>query len=208
MINSRKVLGITAGAAAPQPFTPAPLGALQQSSGKLIQRAIPSSGEKLPVIGLGRGWSKSVDEAAIRETLKTLVDNGGSVVDTVHGGPEVRQLVGTIANELGIRDKIFWSTGLIVAGGPPPAPGRPAPPAKVEPDAVKAEVQKLLAMLKAPRIDLVQVLAHADLPTHLAALREMKQEGRIRYIGVTDLLPPPNAPAPPDMGVPRLESIM
>ena len=209
MINRREFFGIAAGAALALDLTPQLLGALQESRGKLIQRAIPSSGEMLPVIGLGRGWSKTVDEAAVRETLKMLIDNGGKVVDTVHGGPPVRELAGSIAKELGIQDKIFWSTGLIVQGGPPPAPGAAGPPPQPpKPAAVKAEVQKLLAMLKVEKIDLVQVLAHADLPSHLAALREMKEEGLVRYIGVTDLLPPPNMPAPPDMGVPRLASIM
>ena len=208
MLNRRDFLGM-AGAGAALALAPRLLGALQQPGGELIQRAIPSTGEKLPVIGLGRGWSKSLDPVAIKEVIKTLVDNGGSVVDTVHGGPEVRQLVGTIAEELGVQDKIFWSTGLIVQGGPPSAPGAAGPPPQPpKPDAVKAEVQKLLAMLKVEKIDLVQVLAHADLPSHLAALREMKEEGLVRYIGVTDLLPPPNMPAPPDMGVPRLASIM
>ena len=207
MINRRDFLGIAAGAAA-LTFTPQLLGALQPAGAKLIERAIPSTGEKLPVIGLGRGWARSLDPAAIKEVIKTLIDNGGKVVDTVHGGPEVRELVGTVASELGFQDKIFWATGLLVTGGGPGGQGQGGPPPKAEPAAVKAELERLLAMLKVDRIDLIQVLAHADLPTHFAVLSEMKQEGRIRYIGVTDLLPPPNMPAPPDMGVPRLESIM
>ena len=195
MINRREFLGVTLGAGA-LALTPDPLHALPQSGGKLIQRAIPSSGEMLPVIGMGRGFSAKVDEAAVREAIKTLVDNGGRVLDTVHGGPPVRQMAGVIASELGIQDKIFWSTGLIVAGGPPPPPGAPAPPPKVEPAAVRAEVERQIAMMKVPRIDLIQVLAHADVPTHLAVLREMKKEGRVRYIGVTDLLPPPGMKSP------------
>src|SRR5215204_1488729 len=108
MINRREFFGITAGAGATLSLTPQLLRALQQPGGKLIQRAIPSSGEMVPVIGLGRGWSPSEDPAAVKETVKTLVADGGRVLDTVHGGPPVRQLVGTIANELGIQNKIFW----------------------------------------------------------------------------------------------------
>src|SRR5687767_3534302 len=100
MISRREWLGLSLGAGATLALTPALLGALLESGGKLIQRAIPSSGEMLPVIGLGRGWSKSVDESAVKEAIKTLVDNGGRVLDTVHGGPPVRQLVGAIAQEL------------------------------------------------------------------------------------------------------------
>jgi aryl-alcohol dehydrogenase-like predicted oxidoreductase len=147
-----------------------------------------------------------VDEAALKEAIKTLVDNGGSVLDTVHGGPPVRQLVGTIADELGIQNKIFWSTGLIVEGSPPPKPGTDGAPPKTDSAAVKAEIEKLFAMFKAPKIDLVQVLAHADIPTHLAVLREMKKEGRVRYIGVSSLVPP--TPEHQATEFAKLESIM
>ena len=192
MINRREFLAVTAGASLA--LTPALLAALQQSGGKLIQRAIPSSDEMLPVIGLGRGWSKSLDEAELTEAIKALIDNGGSVVDTVHGGPPVRELVGKIANELGIQDKIFWSTGLLVNGSPP------------DRAAVKAEIEKLFAMFKTTKIDLIQILSHGDVPTHLAVLNEMKKEGRVRYIGVSSLVPP--TPEHQAIEFAKLESIM
>lgn len=204
MISRRKWLGLSVRAGASLALAPELLRAFEESGGKLLQRAVPSSGEMLPVVGLGRGWSKSLDEAAVKETLKTLVDNGGCVVDTVHGGPPVRELVGTLAEQLGIQKKIFWSTGLVVAGAPLP-PGTTSPPPKVDPAAVKAEIEKLFEMFKVPTIDLIQVLANADIPTHLAVLREMKKEGRVRYIGVTDLLPPPGMKDPSGG---KLESIM
>src|SRR5687767_3386008 len=109
MVNRREFLRITVGTGAALALTPDLLRALQESGGKLIQRAIPTSGEMLPVIGLGRGWSKSVDHAAIKEAIKTLVDNGGRVLDTVHGDDTARQVAGTSAIGLGIQDKIFWS---------------------------------------------------------------------------------------------------
>jgi aryl-alcohol dehydrogenase-like predicted oxidoreductase len=205
LVNRRDFFGITVGAGASLALTPALLRALQQSGGKLIQRAIPSTGEMLPVMGLGRGWARSLDPAALKEVVRTFADNGGRVLDTVHGGPNERQLIGTIANELGVQGKIFWSTGLFVAGSPPLPPGTAGPPPKADPAAVKAEIETLFAMFKVPKIDLIQVLAHADIPTHLAVLNELKKEGRVRYIGVTDLLPPAAAKAPAGA---RLESIM
>jgi aryl-alcohol dehydrogenase-like predicted oxidoreductase len=209
MVNRREFLRITAATGATLALTPELLGAAQKSGGKLIQRAIPSSREMLPVIGLGRGWSKSVDHAAVKETLKTLFDNGGRVLDTVHGNDASEQVAGASANELGIQDKIFWSISVFVAGSPPPppppAPGTAGPPPKADPAAVKAQVESSLARLKVPKLDLAVVPAHADIPTHLAVLREMKKEGRVRYIGVTDLLPPPNMKDP--VGD-KLESLM
>lgn len=172
MINRREFLGISVGAGATLSLTPQLLLALQQSGGTLIRRAIPSSGEMLPVIGLGRG-NDTVEPAAFREVLKTFVDNGGRVLDTVHdtvGRGE--QLAAVTANELGIQNKIFWSLRGTVGG-----PGQPGS------DALKARIEGQFARLKVPRIDLIQIHVSAD-PSHLSLLKALKQEGRLRYIGV------------------------
>ena len=189
MISSREWLGISLGAGATLALTPELLHALQQSGGKLMQRAIPSSGEMLPVIGLTFGnIAPSADHAALKEVLKTFVDNGGKVVDTLHGtsGPS-EQITGTLATELGIQNKIFWATR-----GTPPGPPQPGPAAAI------AQIETALARFKVPRIDLAQVATFTD-PTHLAALREMKKEGRVRYVGVQAISDPQYA---------KLESIM
>jgi aryl-alcohol dehydrogenase-like predicted oxidoreductase len=193
VISRREFIGTSLGAGATLALTPELLRALQQSGGKLIQRAIPSSREMLPIIGLGRA-NRPADDAAIKAVLKTLLDNGGRGVDTVHGGSAAEELTGTNANELAIQNTIFWSTSLPAA-------------AAATPDAVRAKVEMSLAKLKVPRIDLVQVLAvgTAEISTQLAVLREMKKEGRVRYVGVTDLLPPPFVKGP--VG-PNLVSIM
>ena len=172
MIDRRGFLGITLGAGATLSLTPQLLRALQQSSGKLIQRAIPSTGEMLPVIGLGRG-NDAVDPAAFKEVLRTFVNNGGRVLDTVHDTVGVgEQVAAATANELGVQNEIFWS----LRGSPsgPPQPG---------PAGLKAHIETSFARLKVPRIDLIQVHVRAD-PTHLALLKELKKEGRLRYIGV------------------------
>jgi len=148
------------------------LRALQQPGGTLIQRAIPSSGEMLPVIGLGRG-NDVVDPAAFKEVLKAFVGNGGRVLDTVHdtaGSGE--RLASVVANELGTQSKVFWSLRGTV-------PGPPQADAAV----LKAHIETSFARLRVPRIDLIQVHVSAP-PSHLALLKELKQEGRLRYIGV------------------------
>jgi len=202
MINRRNFLGLTAGAGAALTLAPDLLRALQQSGGKLIQRAIPSTGEKLPVISYG---PRQTDGAAIKEVLKTLVDNGGTVVDVLHGGPPGEQGARTAAAELGIQNKLFWTTPLAVIT--PVLPGYAGPPVKGDPAAVKAAMEEKFATFKVPKIDLVMVSAGVDVATHLAVLREMKKEGRVRYVGVHDLLFPPNAPNAAQATV-RLESIM
>src|SRR4051794_12504659 len=88
MIDRRKFLGITVGAGASLTLTPELLRALQgleQQGGKLIQRAIPSSGEMLPVIGLTfANHAVCADSAALKEVLKTFVANGGKAFDMMH----------------------------------------------------------------------------------------------------------------------------
>jgi aryl-alcohol dehydrogenase-like predicted oxidoreductase len=207
MIDRRGFLGITLGAGATLALTPKLLRAAQQPGGKLLQRAIPSTGEMLPVISFGARCvggaalsSQPADVAAIKAVLETFRDNGGKVVDVLHGGPPGEQSARTAAKELGIQDKFFWTTSL--AGAPPGGGGTPP---KADPAAVKAQIEAKLATFKVPRIELAMLAAGtaaAD-PTYLAALREMKKDGRVRYIGVHDLLLPPPAPA-----TERLESIM
>ena len=198
MINRRDFLGITAGAGVGLAVSPQLLRALelQRASGKLMQRAIPSSGEMLPVIsfaprslGGAAMSSQPLDVAAMKPIFKTFLANGGKVVDVLHAGPPGEQSAREAADELGIQDKFFWTTPVQVA----PA-GRGAPP----PDAaaVRAAMDEKFAAFKVNKIDLVMVGSSADMPTYLAALRDLKKEGRIRYIGVHHLALPPGASMP------------
>jgi len=177
MISRREFFGTTLGAGAALALTPALLRALQQSGGNVIQRAIPSSGEMLPVIGLSfSNHPACADRAALKEVLKTLVENGGRVFDAMHGNASAEEFHATIASELGVQNKVFWST----RGTPPGGSGGPPQPGAAT---VKAHIDTWLARTKAPRMDLVMLPAQGD-PTWLAALKEEKKAGRVRYIGV------------------------
>jgi aryl-alcohol dehydrogenase-like predicted oxidoreductase len=219
MISRREWLGKSLGAGATLALSPHLLlalektGALQQG-GKLMQRAIPSSGEMLPVISFAprptapRGVPGDIppmptDVPAAKEVLKTFTDNGGRVVDVLHGGPIGENAARTAAKELGIENKFFWTTPLSVSV--PVLPGYSGPPPKPDPAAVRAAMEDKFAAFKVSKIDLVMVGSGADMATHLGALREMKKEGKVRYIGVHHLAFPANMPQPP-FG--NLESIM
>jgi aryl-alcohol dehydrogenase-like predicted oxidoreductase len=188
MINRRDFLGLTISAGATLALTPDLLRAFQQQGGKLIQRAIPSSGEMLPAVGLSFGNHPScADHAALKEVLKAFYDNGGRVYDAMHvSAPATEEFHITAASEVGIQNKLFWSTR-----GTPPGPPQPGA-------AVNAYIDSLLSRIKVPKIDLVMLPARDDL-THLAALREEKKAGRVRYIGVQVI---------GDNFYPQLESIM
>ena len=173
MISRREFLGTSLGAGAALALSPQLLLALQQSDGTLIQRAIPSTGEMLPVVGLSfSNHPACADHAALKEVLRTMVDNGGRVFDAMHGNGAAEQFHARVANDLGVQNKVFWST-------------RGIPPDGAQPGAatVKAQIDTWLARTKAPKMDLVMLPPQAD-STWLDALKEEKKAGRVRYIGV------------------------
>ena len=86
MISRREFIGTSLGAGVSLALAPELLRAFEQS-GKLMQRAIPSSGEMLPVISFAP--RPPADPAAYKDLLKAVLDSGGRVVDVLHGGPPV-----------------------------------------------------------------------------------------------------------------------
>jgi aryl-alcohol dehydrogenase-like predicted oxidoreductase len=179
MLTRREWIGITSGVAGALALDPRFLRALQQ--GQLIQRAIPSTGEMLPVVGLGSSATfsqvaRSEDQDALREVMRTMVEGGASVFDTAPSYGASEQVAGDIANELGVADQIFWATKVNVAerGG-----------GSADPQAAREQIHASFQKFQVPKIDLIQVHNLADVPTQLGILKELKQEGYVRYIGVT-----------------------
>ena len=177
---------------------------LQQPGGKLIQRAIPSTGEMLPVISFAprpldpdgpvgartAPAPTTVDFAALKAVFTTFLDNGGKVVDVLHSSAAGEVAARTAASELGTQDKFFWTTPLSVPNAGPAT--------------IRAALEAKLTRFNVPRIDLVMVGGGDNTPTYLAVLREMKREGKLRYIGVHHLVFPPGSASP--FG--NLESLM
>ncbi len=179
MISRRDLLRLTAAAGAAISVNPQLLEALARQD--LIMRAIPSSGEELPIVGLGSSATfsrvaRSEDFSALREVLGAFVENGGRVFDTAPSYGASEEVAGQIAEELGISDRIFWATKLNVAG----RGGGAADPAEA-----RAQVERSFQRLRVPVIDLIQVHNLGDPPTQLGILKELKAEGRIRYLGIT-----------------------
>lgn len=176
MINRRSFLGLTAGVAASLALSPQLLSA-QQPAGALIQRAIPSTGEKIPVVGLAFSNHPScADHAALKEVMKTFADNGGKLVDMTLGNAANQRFHATAANELGITGKMLWSTTAFIPGPPsnPPQPGAVI---------VKTQLDSMLARLGTKHIDVAWATV-AGPPEIRAALLEEKKAGRVRYVGV------------------------
>ncbi|MBL0890083.1 MAG: aldo/keto reductase [Gemmatimonadaceae bacterium] len=179
MISRRDFLATTAGVGATLSLTPRLLEALAQ--GQLIQRAIPSTGEKIPVIGLGSSATfsavaRSEDVTALREVFKAMTDRGASVFDTAPSYGASEEVAGKLVSEMGLANKMFWATKLNVVG-------RGGATADVA--AAKAQVEQSFARFKRAKIDLIQVHNMADPPTQLGVLQEYKKAGKVRYVGIT-----------------------
>lgn len=147
----------------------------------LIKRAIPSTGEKLPIVGLGSSATfsrvaRSDDVSALREVLRVLFDNGGTVFDTAPAYGASEEVSGRIVQELGAREKVFWATKLNVAG---------RDGGSADPEVAWAQIEQSFDRIGKDPIDLIQVHNLADIPTQLGILKELKAEGRVRYIGTT-----------------------
>ena len=184
MINRREWLGLSLSAGAALALDPQLLWATRQ---QLITRAIPSTGELLPIVGLGSSATfgqvaRSEDATALREVLRTLIEKGGTAFDTApsYGGGASEDVAGRLARELGITDRIFWATKVNV--GPAMGGGT------ADPAAARAQIETSFQRIGKRPIDLIQVHNMSNVPTQLGILKEMKKEGRIRYIGVTSTL--------------------
>ena len=179
MIDRRQWIGMMLGAGAALGFGPRLVSALAPDS--LIERPIPSSGEKIPVIGLGssatfRSVAESEDAAGLGEVLKAMVERGATVFDTAPSYGASEEVAGRLARELGLTDKLFWATKVNVAS----RGGGPADPA-----AARAQIEESFRRFGVETIDLIQVHNLGDLPVQLGILKELKAAKRVRYIGVT-----------------------
>ena len=140
----------------------------------MLKRAIPSSGEKLPVIGLGTWQAFDVDLTSdnrrqLGDVLSLFVKLGGRVIDTSPMYGRAEDVIGELTTALGIQDKIFLATKVWTSG---------------KENGIKS-MERSMALLRAKRIDLMQVHNLVDVQTQLATLREWKAQGRIRYLGIT-----------------------
>ena len=150
-----------------------PSGSLLAQERAVIQRKIPSSGESVPIIGIGTSrryqGTTEAERAQLREVLRQFKGLGGKVIDTAPAYGNAETVVGDLVAELGIRDSLFIATKV-------GAQGR---------DAGIDQMEQSLKRLRTPKIDLIAVHNLRDMQTQLRTLREWKQAGRIRYVGIT-----------------------
>lgn len=140
----------------------------------MLTRIIPSTGEALPVIGIGtyRGFDVGKDgkaRTALAGVLRNLFAAGGSVLDSSPMYGRAEEVAGDLLAAAGAREKTFVATKVWTTGQR----------AGVE------EMNRSMKLLRAEPIDLMQIHNLVDWRTHLATLRAWKEEGRVRYLGIT-----------------------
>ena len=140
----------------------------------MASRKVPSSGELLPVIGMGTWQTFNVgpkpdERKVLEQVLREFVTLGGRVLDSspMYGAAE--QVAGDLADKLGVRSKLFIATKVWAFGR----------------DAGIRQMEESVAKLRAKPVDLMQVHNMQDVQTHLATLRDWKRQGLVRHIGVT-----------------------
>lgn len=140
----------------------------------LLQKAIPKSGERLPVLGLGtNNYSPKTPEerAARREVIAGLTAGGASVIDTAPSYRESEQTLGELIGEIGSRRQIFLATKVTARGG-------------TREEGV-AMLDNSFRMLRTETLDLVQVHNLVGTAVLLPLLREQVAAKKIRYVGIT-----------------------
>ncbi|MGZ8414193.1 MAG: aldo/keto reductase [Gemmatirosa sp.] len=151
----------------------------------LVTKPIPSTGERLPVIGIGTArrydvatsglltTDRSVEAklAPLREVVRNFTRMGGKLIDTAPSYGNAEPVVGNLVAQVGNRNQLFLATKV----------GRGAQGVQ----AGRAEMEQSLKQLRVDRVDLMQVHNLNGADAMLPVLREWKQAGRTRYIGVT-----------------------
>jgi diketogulonate reductase-like aldo/keto reductase len=143
----------------------------------LQKRPIPSTKEMLPIVGLGT-WEtfdvtpKGEEQSQLKDVLKTLVSKGASVVDSSPMYGNAERIVGELSQELDINKQLFVATKVWTSG---------------QAEGIK-QMERSFLLFKRKTIDLLQVHNLMDWQTHLKTLNDWKEQGRVRYVGLTHYL--------------------
>lgn len=170
MLTRRQLLAATAAI----PFAAMTPGSSVAQTPPLIRKPIPSSGELIPVVGLGTARRyedvrSEADLAPLRETLRKFKEVAATVIDSSPSYGTAEEIVGRILDEQQTRTGLFLATKVSISGR----------------EAGVEQIERSFKRLRTDKIDLIAVHNLRDTEAHLATLRALKQQGRIRYVGCT-----------------------
>lgn len=141
---------------------------------QIIEKVIPATGEKIPAIGMGTWQTFDVgnsptERSNMEAILKEFVDSGGKLIDSSPMYGSAEEVVGDLASKLGVHSSLFVATKVWTRGE----------------EKGKRQMRESMDLLQVPKLDLMQVHNLVDYKTHLKTLQSWKEEGKIRYIGIT-----------------------
>ncbi len=140
----------------------------------MLTRPVPSSGETLPVIGMGT-WqtfdvsSSPAERAPLEAVLAAFAAGGGRVIDSSPMYGRSEDVAGELMEKQGLRSKLFVATKVWTTSR----------------EQGIAQMRESMRKLRAQPVDLMQVHNLVDVDTHLATLREWRQQGLVRFLGIT-----------------------
>jgi len=142
----------------------------------LIQKKIPSTGETIPIIGLGtaRRYEEirtDAEKISLRETIRQFEALGGKVIDSSPSYGTAEAVVGELVESLKVRDSLFLATKVSLRN--------------IGRQEGITQIEQSFKKFRTTKMDLIAVHNLRDTDTQLRTLREMKQAGRIRYVGIT-----------------------
>jgi aryl-alcohol dehydrogenase-like predicted oxidoreductase len=141
----------------------------------MMKRPIPSSGEMVPVIGMGTSGSFQIslnrpEYQALREVLKRFVQGGATLIDTAPTYGNAEDILGSLFRESGLRPRTFIATKLSGVSGK---------------EAGLEQFRSTLKRLGTDKVELLQVHNLRDWKTQLEVARQLKSEGKVKYVGLT-----------------------
>jgi aryl-alcohol dehydrogenase-like predicted oxidoreductase len=148
------------------------------SEGTMLKRIIPSSGEAVPAIGMGTSGSFEItpggpEYQALKEVLKRFFDGGATLIDTAPTYSNAEDVLGPLLADAKLRPKAFIATKLSGVVGR---------------DRGLAQFQQSLKSLRTDKVELLQVHNLGDWKTQMAVARELKEQGKVKYTGITHYL--------------------
>ncbi len=144
----------------------------------MLKRTIPASGESVPAIGMGTSGSFEItpgspEYQALKDVLKRFFDAGATLIDTAPTYSNAEDILGPLLAEAKLRPKAFIATKLSGVTGR---------------DKGLAQFEKTLKSLRTDKVELLQVHNLGDWKTQLALARELKEQGKVKYTGITHYL--------------------
>jgi aryl-alcohol dehydrogenase-like predicted oxidoreductase len=178
LFSRREVLAMGAGLGAAAALR---MESAHAAATPVLTRPIPRTGERLPVIGLGTAIVFDIADDAAKRTerravIQTMIEGGARLIDTAPSYGAAESVVGDLVSDLKVRDRLFLATKVRAAGR----------------DASIAEFQQSLRRLRTDKLDLMQLhnvgASAGETAAQIALLREWKERGTFRYVGVTHFI--------------------